>query len=311
MNNTAIEKARPMSTRLVWASLNGNAEPAFTWFGLGLLSDFGLPLDVLQMVLAAKDAVGTYDLSAPIVVLLADSHAISIGAAPSLVASRATNRRAEVHAIGRALGLRCTVVLASEIERNAAYLEQHSRARAFLANHDDAAEESSPAYTVRGVADDLFFGLAGGLKIGWSKASTLRRGEGRHHEPETDLIASEIDPCVSALYVRAGTTLDSKRPTAVPYTELHDPSKRLMLTGPDCGRFDKKLNSADLSPRRARAVIEHLAITVEAFQQLVTALDGEDLVNRAETLVTRVNLHIAPTSHLETQTSEGGLLTHV
>lgn len=279
--------ARDPLTRLLWASLNVTAAPVFVWEGFGLLSDEGLPFDSLQMALAAKELAVANRLATDLVVLLADEHACSTGSASSVVARRAARRSTEMRAICELLRLPVRVLLASELGRDPLFANKLGRARQWASGARQSDAPPPAEYTIRAIADDLYFASLGGVKVGWSRASTISPGRGRHHEPEVDLLASTLDPAISAVYVRAGVTLDSKRPAAVPYTEF-EPASRLMLTGPHRGDFARKLAAPDVSPKRARAVAEHIELTVEAFEKLIGQLDGGDVVEKAEDLVARL-----------------------
>ena len=270
--------------RLIWARFPDRIYARKCWMGIGLLSDNGLPLCCMHMFLAAKAMAEEAGMRAELIVLLADEHATSAGAWPEKVRHRARARAAEVEAIGDLLGISCEIILASSLNSSSQFVSQLNRACDWVQRAHPGAVVNFSEYHVRGVADVLFFRELGGVKIGWSASSQLQTGRGRRHEPGTDLIAAQINSSVAAVYVRHGVTLDSSRPKGVPYTEMKDTSSRLMLTGPDRGNFVCKLNAPNVTSRRRAAVLEHLTITIEAFEFLVGPLPGANIIAKAESL---------------------------
>jgi tyrosyl-tRNA synthetase len=248
------------------------------------------------MFLAAKKLLSISNEHRSIDVLLADTHALSSGEDPELVRQRAENRRLELVAIGKLVGVSFNVFLASQVAKTSNYLRELARVRSWLALNRYSIDE----YSTLGITDVLHFHREGKLKVGWSTSSVIRDGHGRHHEAETDLIAARIEPGIGACYVRHGVTLDSKRPTAVPYTELVSSKTRLMLTGVDGGGFSKKLSEPSVTKNRRGAVIEHLEIATKAFEELVMTLDG-DVVTKAETIQRK----LAELLHADGQRSGG------
>jgi hypothetical protein len=280
---------------LFWASLGEGQQHHGSWFGFGLLSDLGLPFDSLQMFLAAK-AIGVLQGSdEPPVVLLADEHALSAGASAASVRARARERRREIAAISRVLETRFETVLASEIAAKPGYVCILAEARDWLARNPCDETRTFAEYSIRGVADDLYFARSGRAKVGWSSEPTIRAGHGGHHEPETDAIALRMERSFAARYVRVGTTLDSKRPKAVPYTQREATDHRLMLTGSDAGGFARKFVASGASERRLEAMEAHLAITVAAFEALVKPLAGQ-LVHKAEAIRVEVGRELRGTA---------------
>lgn len=270
--------------RLVWARLAQAPRPHRYWFGLGLLSDHGLPLCCMHMFLAAKALECHRPSAQPLIVLLADAHALQAGHPAADVARRARIRAREVRAIAATLRLDLQLRLASQMDADPLFREDYDRVRTWLASAEAAAMPPLPIYIQRGVADVLHFNRRGGVKIGWSVSSRLQPGQGRHHEPETDLLAARIQPETAAVYVRHGVTLDVSRPRAVPYTELEDPERRLMLTGPSAGRYAARVAGCRLSARRRAELLDHLARTVEAHESLVGPLSGADVIAKVECL---------------------------
>jgi hypothetical protein len=270
---------------LIWATLGPDDDPyGYPWFGLGLLSDYGLPLDCLHMFLAAKYC-SLASTEGTLKVLLADSHALSTGkVAEDTVQKRADRREQEVQHISSLLGLHCQVIRASCLDQDPAFSEMLAEVRDCAAITANTDEQSLAEYSVRGIADVLHFHQTGGLKVGWSYDHQLT-GRGRHHEYETDAIAAQIMPGVRAVYVRHGVTLDPRRPVAVPYTEAKDTSARLMLTGSDRGNFKAKLWSEAVKDRHRRPVIDHIAGAVAAFEALVMPLVGDNVFDKAEAIV--------------------------
>lgn len=278
----AESPAAAIEQRLVWTRLPTTPSSPRYWFGLGLMSDHGLPLCSMHMFLAAKALESTRPSAHPLVVLLADAHALQAGHAAADVCRRARIRAQEVRAIASALGLDVQVRLASQMGADPLFSSDSDRTRAWLASPEANDLPSLPVYIQRGIADVLYFNRVGGVKIGWSVSRRIEPGQGRHHEPETDLVAARIDPATSAVYVRHGVTLDVRRPRAVPYTEMNDPEQRLMLTGPVAGRYAARLRGCRLSARRRAEVLDHLALTIEACETLVGPLPGIDPVAKAE-----------------------------
>lgn len=279
-----IVSAAVIEQRLVWARLAQTPRPHRYWLGLGLLSDHGLPLCCMHMFLAAKALECHRPSAQPLIVLLADAHALQAGHAAADVARRARIRAQDVRAIAVAVGLDLQLRLASQMDADPLFRDDFERVRAWLASTEAADLPPMPVYIQRGIADVLHFNRRGGVKIGWSVSSRLQPGQGRHHEPETDLVAARIDPATAAVYVRHGVTLDAHRPRAVPYTEMKDPEHRLMLTGSSAGRYAARLAGCRLSARRRAELLDHLARTVEAHESLVGPLPGADVIAKTERL---------------------------
>jgi hypothetical protein len=276
--------AAVIEQRLVWARLAQAPCPHRYWFGLGLLSDHGLPLCCMHMFLAAKALECHRPSDQPLVVLLADAHALQAGHAAADVGRRARIRAQEVRAIAGVIGLDLQLRLASEMDADPLFRDDFDRVRTWLASAEAAAMPPLPIYIQRGIADVLNFNRRCGVKIGWSVSTRLQPGQGRHHEPETDLVAARIQPATAAVYVRHGVTLDVRRPRAVPYTEMDDPEHRLMLTGPSAGRYAERVAGCLLGARRRTELLDHLARTVEAHEALVGPLPGADVIAKAERL---------------------------
>jgi hypothetical protein len=270
---------------LIWAGLNFDSDSrpfksSHLWLGLGLLSDLGLPFDALSMFLAAKQIQNAVRASRPVTVLLADAHAWANGVDQATVTRRSQDRVEDLRRVSTLLELPVRPLLASLLDDDSGFSESYASAKEVC--ELDGVERH--AYTVRGVADVLYFARNGGIKIGWTRSADPADGRGRHHEYETDALAAKADRRVMAAYVRPGITLDSSRPVAVPYTETVGGRTRLMLTGPDCGNFIAKLSDQTVSPRRRKAVLEYIAIIVRAFEACVRPLDGDDPLTKAESL---------------------------
>jgi hypothetical protein len=276
---------------LIWANVGPDNEPyAYSWLGLGLLSDNGLPFDCVQMFLAAKYLCLQADDGVPLKVLLADAHALTTGTVTDeTVNPRAARREGEVKAISALLGIPCEVIRASACDADPDFCDILDEVRRLVAGNTIGDAEPPPGYIIRGIADVLYFNQDGGLKVGWSAHSDLKEGRGRNDEFGTDIRAAKIKPGVRAVYVRHGVTLDSKRPRAVPYTEGKDTSVRLMLTGKGRGNFKAKLNAENVSENRRWEVLEHVTVTVSAFEMLVRPLDGDGIIEKAEAIVGLLN----------------------
>ena len=266
---------------LIWARLGRRGPFHHVWFGFGLLSNLGLPLDSLQMFLAAKRLYSEGADARPVTVLLADAHALSNGADLDSVSRRAATRAAEIRDIAAVIHLPVTIQLASALDGDAQFQDALLRAEEICGRDGEVRHR----YTIRGVADVLHYCRGGGVKVGWTHSADLVPGRGRHHEFETDALAYLVEPNSAAAYVRHGVTLDSSRPVAVPYTEMAATTSRLMLTGPDRGCYREKLSAPTVSAKRRQSVLSHLAVTVEAFEDLVAPLSGGDLIEKAEGLL--------------------------
>lgn len=271
---------------LIWARIGEHARTRHVWFGLGLLSDLGLPIDVLQMFLAAKSLCDVTADRRPVTVLLADAHALAGGEDPLAVSRRAAIRTEEVQRIGAMVGLPVRVLPATQMDEDEVFRGALASALSWCSGSD----LSYSNYTIRGVADVLYLCRGGGVKVGWSRSANIAAGHGRHHEPETDALALSIDRDVRAVYVRHGVTLDSSRPNAVPYTEkAPDTRHRLMLTGGDRGHFAAKLSDPAVSNNRRKPVIAHLSVTIAAFESLVGELHGNGVLEKATEIVAKLN----------------------
>ncbi len=294
--NISLQSPAPLSAelegRLLWSSLGSPRDGCRFWMGFGLLSDHGLPFCVLQMLLAARILIDRRQAGEVpdrrVTVLLADHHARSAGEAASRVAWRVARRRRELAAIGSCLGLELEPLLASSMDDDPTFSDCLVVTRGLDEDRIANGAEPLQPYVLRAVADVLWFHRQRGVKVGWAANSSLDPYRGRNDEPRTDLIAACIEPTIAAFYTPHGVSLDSRRPRAVPYTEIARPDQRLMLTGSQAGSFDHRLHDPSVSHRRRAAVMKHLRLIVDCFEAAIGPLLGDDPVAKAETLQSMV-----------------------
>jgi hypothetical protein len=280
--------ATTSTSSLIAASRGPEDDPyGYPWFGLGLLSDGGLPFDVLPMFLAGQLLTTDSFHAKSLKVLLADTHALTTGTETiANVSARGRRRQTEVEAICELMAMRCEVIRGSTLDADSDFREVLHQVRDWHEHRDQDQDGQLSEYTIRGVADVIHLYRNGGIKIGWKLIGKPGRGD----EYETDGYAAEIQPGVTARYVRHGFTLHADRPRAVPYTERGDTSVRLMLTGKDRGNFAAKLASAKISANRYAEIIDHIGISVAMFESLVEPLPGDGVVEKAEAIVELLNL---------------------
>lgn len=275
---------------LVWAKL----EPLTVttspyrrpWFGWGLLSDEGLPFDAMSMVLVGRQLREELSTGVPLLSLIPDEHAISVGEDSHIISDRVDRIIREVEAIGDVIDTPVDFVLASELKCLPEYKEALREADKLI---EELKEDVSP-YTRLGIADDVFMARAGGIKIGWTAVTDIGSKSGRYHEPATDLLAQIVEPKMKAVYTGPGRRMDINRAKAAPYLELMSTVQRFMLTGSDCGHFQDKAQACSGQKGAYRAAVELVKSIVDTFELNIGPLNGCNSLNKAEELVNRVAL---------------------
>jgi hypothetical protein len=284
-----ISPIRPMEAllggELVWAAIPpSDTEPERVFMGIGCTSEFGLPFDVLAMLLACKDT-GLAKDGSEATILIADWHASLSSCSMMEARARAFRWAADLARVAAAARLPTNIVFAYELRER---LEYRFVARAVAAQAN--AQLATP-YNLQSIVDAVYMTMTGHLKVGWSRypQNKLKEGKGRSDEFNgTDRLAKEILPGFCALYVPHGETTDSTRPTGVPYSvHAEGVAARLMLTGDERGNFHQKLAAA--TPRRRKAVVSHVSRIVNAWERINSPVPGDDVVSKAVSIVEVIN----------------------
>lgn len=190
--------------------------PEAVFVGIGLCSrsalSVGTPLDVLGLLLPAaliRRAVGADKL----VVLIADTHAMSNGFASGVVADVAARTRRTLTAVGRGLGIDgLELVMASEMTRSPGYAD-------ILADVEARSQPGRCTYVKRQVADVGYMQWRYGsiIKVGWA-LGRQPGGVAFADEREFDREAqAQLGAGLGFVYCRPGRTFDMRCPKAPPY----------------------------------------------------------------------------------------------
>ena len=289
-NETDQEPKRDGS--LPWARLDGQASAGeddnrFPWAGWGLLSDNGLPFDAMQMLLAAKELHSSLTPGIPVRILLPDRHAESNGVDPDVVRMRGDRLREDVGRLADLLEMPIEVIRSSELVDTTDFRRSLREVDRWI--RSTASEGEVSEYTRLGMADVLFMSSFGGVKVGWSISPDICAKGGRNHEPRTDLLAQQIAPSVSAVYVPHGCRMDRKRPRSAPYLEMHDTAARFMLTGPDANGFRRKSELCQGEGKAYLAAMNRCDETVRGFERIVRPIQGHDSIEKAEWIASVVS----------------------
>lgn len=252
--------------------------PRAVYMGIGLCTrdqmTTGLPIDVLGMLIPAEKlraAIGAEHL----VVLIADSHALSNGFPASKVAQAAqTINRVLLRIRAQRKLHHLRIVRASELQKEAGY-------QSILEVVRNRAQNKGNEYIYRQTTDVAFLDqeLGGLLKLGWTVDVKGASGGGYGDEVSFDRaveLLTEQRPCFA--YVRCGRALDDRRPKVSPYIGT-DRGRRIVIDRHE-SVADKLLRARHLaSSRNTSAFREHLNYIANAW-----GAKGDNL----ETRVSRV-----------------------
>lgn len=252
---------------------------AGVWAGIGCTSDNGLPFDFLEMTLGLE--ILSRRLRCPANLLIADAHAMTEDRDETKIRRRAARLASDVRGIFANLRFPCDVFLASTLQDNAVHREFVSLADGWERN----LEPGLPRYLRLGMADSAFMAMNHRLKVGWSMSAAPTIDKGGFHEPATDLRARHLHPTFGGIYTRPGFSLRGDRPNAVPYTELHAPEDRLMLTDRR-GEFDYsgQITMSNRSAKSLRKLESRIGLITGAYEQQFRQLDGDTVFRKAESL---------------------------
>jgi hypothetical protein len=257
----------------------------------------GLPLDAIVIPLAAESSRRAYGKEA-VVLLVADAHAMAVGADTDAVREVATVYATRMRAVCALLCIpKFEVILASDLDRDPDYRAILLEARQRESGHSD--------YFIREAADIEYMRRfkALSLKVGW----TLGRGRDRRlegtqpsHERRDTSATSPTgtdEPAFDRhyvatfpegagtgfLYTGPGITLDPTRAVAVPYVES-DGARRIMLRRNE--DVATKLESCPAEHRRT--VVAHYERLLRAWESFAGPLGSGRLEARIATLLTRI-----------------------
>lgn len=254
--------------------------PMAVFMGIGLCSGTnlsrGLPLDAVGYVLAAE-AVRKSIKAKSLIVLIADTHAISCGLPETAVNDSARDVISVLNRI-RDLGrfTEMKLIKASELHSRYHYRSIFetvcSRTSAF--DHPYFTKEAADIEFIRRQHNTL-------LKIGWSMGGT----ESVRDERAFDRCYEKwVGNRVAFVYTKPGRTLDDTHPRGVPYIET-DLNRRICIRkGEKAGeKLRAGLNNA--SQQNTRAVRTHTKAVCRLYSKMVETLHG-DVETRADRIIT-------------------------
>ncbi len=253
--------------------------PMAVFMGIGLCSGTnltrGLPLDAVGYLLAAE-AIRRSIKAKKLIVLIADTHAISCGLPETAVNDSARDVISVLNRI-RDLGrfTEMKFMKASELHSRYHYrsiLETVcSRTSAF--DHPYFTKEAADIEFIRRQHNTL-------LKIGWSMGGTKSVRDERAFDR---CYEKWVGNRVAFVYTKPGRTLDDTHPRAVPYIET-DLNRRICIRKGE--RADEKLRPGltNASQQNTRAVRTHTKAVCRLYSEMVETLHG-DVETRAERII--------------------------
>lgn len=264
-----------VETRLSLDGLEGPVQgepPKAIFIGLGICSrqklSQGLPLDLLGMLLPAQRAqraMGARDM----VVLVADSHALSNRFNPDDVARQAEQVVATLEQIKQRLGLDpLTVVRASTFNADPDYAQTHALVR-------EQAPAQADNYVTREVADIVHLQRKYGdiLKVGWTISASADVCRACDELAFDHSFRTWTGRPLWAIYCKAGHALDDAQPKVSPYVTVDD-ERRICLREDEDVAARLARGRALASPATVRAVRNHLRAITRAYSQQVKPLTG-------------------------------------
>ena len=258
--------------------------PGAVFVGVGLCArsriSAALPLDVLGVVLPAervRRATGASSL----VVMVADSHALSNGLDEQLVDDHARTTQQTLELIRARFELpRMEIVRASRMHATADY-------QAVLSEVDRRALPADHDYFKLEVADVEYLDrtLGGIVKVGWSISPSGRLGR-RQDEIAFDWRFGQwMKRGICFVYCKAGRALDDRYPKASPYVTVNPP-RRVCLRQDEEVRSKLERGRELAAPSAVNGVRKHLKRLTRAYSQLVGPLEGT-LEQRVQSIISR------------------------
>jgi hypothetical protein len=243
------------------------------------MSDLPLPFEFLEMALGL--VILGRRLCCPASLLIADAHALTTDTDEARIAVRAARITGDVRRIFDNLGFPCDIFLASSLRDNPC----HRNFVALADGWERNLEPGLPPYLRLAMADSAFMALNCQLKVGWSMSAMPTVDKGGFHEPATDLRARHLQCRFGGIYTRPGFSLRGDRPNAVPYTEMHAPEDRLMLTGSRRGLdYRSQIARSNRSAKALRNLEQRVGLITGAFESQFGQLDGNTVFHKAELL---------------------------
>ncbi len=243
--NEPLIESRPSLEGL---SLRGIKPGESIYYGTGLCSSreisTGLPFDVLSMVLVAERLRRSFGLS-KVYHHIADTHALANSfLTPEEVALHGQETKKIVERMVANLGLgQFEIVLSSEFDQTDEY-------RVLGAKVKTPENE----YVERELTDMLWYQQKGvSLKIGWIiQATETKLGfDERLFDREFKRLFGDK---LSFVYLKAGRTLDPKRPKASPYISIPGEKRLLLRKGEDVeaklAKAEEEFNQKNLGGAR-------------------------------------------------------------
>ncbi|MEM6370015.1 MAG: hypothetical protein AAGD10_15445 [Myxococcota bacterium] len=265
--------------RLMWSM----ARPGAVFMGIGLCSaralSRGLPIDVLQMLLAAERL--RVEVGAPTtVVLVADQHAELNAFEPEAI-----RRRADV-TVRTLLRVRARLGLSGLCVLRASSLASDPLYRQLLEDARVRAGARANAYALRQAVDVAYMhrALDGIIKLGWVLSRQRVHGTNLDEVAFDQWVQDWTCATPAFAYTASGRVLDDRAPKAAPYVEV-SPSRRVMLDPRE--DVAAKLAGAAVSRSTLNGVKNQLRTLAQSYTRMVEPLRG-NLGQRTQLILQRL-----------------------
>jgi len=262
-----------------------SSRPMAIFMGIGLCSGTnlskGLPLDAVGYVLVAE-AVRRSIKAKNLIVLIADTHAISCGLPENAVNDSARDVISVIDRL-RALGgfTEMKLMKASHLHSRYHYRSIFetvcSRTSAF--DHPYFTKEAADIEFIRRQHNTL-------LKIGWSMGGTKSLRDERAFDR---CYEKWVGNRVAFVYTKPGRTFDDTHPRAVPYIET-DLNRRICINKGEKPGEKLRAGLKNASQQNTRAVRTHTKAVCRLYSEMVEPLHG-NVETRAERIITRLTNH--------------------